>query len=81
MVDNVSGITVLIATYNRAAMLSQTLEAFTCVDATGIDCSIVIIDNNSTDNTAEVVKEYETRLPLSYLREPRPMWCRWFLLM
>ena len=65
-------ITILIATYNRAAVLSQTLEAFTAVDRTGIDCSIVIIDNNSTDNTAEVVKEYEAQLPLSYLREPRP---------
>jgi glycosyltransferase involved in cell wall biosynthesis len=72
MGDDVSGITVLIATYNRAAILSQTLEAFTCVDQTGIDCSIVIIDNNSSDNTREVVKEYEIRLPVSYLREPRP---------
>lgn len=72
MADNPSGITVLISTNNRAAMLRQTLEAFTCVDQTGIDCSIVIIDNNSNDNTAEVVKEYETRLPISYLREQRP---------
>jgi L-malate glycosyltransferase len=71
MGDDVSGITVLIATYNRAPMLNQTLEALTRVDRTGIDCSIVIIDNNSSDNTREVVKEYETRLPLSYLREPR----------
>jgi GT2 family glycosyltransferase len=72
MGHDVPGITVLIATYNRAAMLGQTLEAFTCVDHTGIDCCIVIIDNNSSDTTAEVVKEYETRLPLFYMRETRP---------
>jgi L-malate glycosyltransferase len=48
------------------------LEAFTCIDQTRIDCSIVIIDNNSSDNTREVVKEYEMRLPLFYLRESRP---------
>jgi glycosyltransferase involved in cell wall biosynthesis len=72
MTDDVPGITVLIPTYNRAAVLSQTLQALTRVQRTGIDCSIVIIDNNSSDNTAEVMKEYETQLPLSYLREPRP---------
>lgn len=72
MADNSPGITVLIATCNRAAVLSETLQAFTRVDRTGIDCSIVIIDNNSSDNTAEVVKEYGAQLPISYLREARP---------
>ena len=72
MADETPGITVLIPTYNRAAMLRQTLEALTCVERTGIDCSIVIIDNNSSDNTAEVVKKYKAQLPLSYLKEPRP---------
>src|SRR5205807_9259674 len=72
MAENTLGITVLIATFNRAAVLSGTLQALTRVERTGIDCSIVIIDNNSSDNTAEVVKENETRLPLCYLREPRP---------
>jgi glycosyltransferase involved in cell wall biosynthesis len=72
MADDAPGITVLIATFNRAAVLSQTLAALTRVDRTGIDCSMVIIDNNSTDNTAEVVKEYEAQLPISYLREPHP---------
>ncbi len=72
MADDRPGITVLIATCNRAAVLSETLQALTRVERTGIDCSIIIIDNNSSDNTAQVVKEYGTRLPLSYLREPRP---------
>ena len=71
MADDVLGITVLIATYNRAAVLSRTLEALTSVERTGIDCSIVIIDNNSTDNTTEVVKDYGEQLPLSLLKEPR----------
>ena len=42
------------------------------VDRSGIDCSIVIIDNNSTDNTAEFVEEYRHRLPIILLRETRP---------
>jgi glycosyltransferase involved in cell wall biosynthesis len=72
MPDEMPDITVLIPTYNRAAVLSETLEALTRVNRAGIDCSIVVIDNNSSDNTAEVMKEYGARLPLSYLREPRP---------
>ena len=71
MVDDRPSITVLIPTYNKAKV-RETLEALTRVERTGIDCSIVIIDNNCTDNTAEVVKEYQTRLPVCYLSEPRP---------
>ena len=72
MADETPGITVLIATYNRAAVLRQTLQAFTCVERTGIDCSIVIVDNNSTDNTREIATEYATKLPVFYLKEVRP---------
>jgi glycosyltransferase involved in cell wall biosynthesis len=70
--DHLPSLTVLIPTYNRAEALSQTLDALVNVDRNQIDCAIVVIDNNSTDNTAEVVKEHETQLPLSYLNEPRP---------
>jgi glycosyltransferase involved in cell wall biosynthesis len=72
MTDDVPGLTILIPTYNRAGVLRQTLNALTRVDRTGIDYEIVIIDNNSNDNTAEVVREYEKQLLLSCLREPRP---------
>jgi glycosyltransferase involved in cell wall biosynthesis len=72
MTNRAPGLTVLIATYNRTDILRQTLDALNSVERTGIDCDIVIIDNNSTDNTAEVVKEYGDRLPLSLLRETRP---------
>ena len=69
---NTLGITVLIPTYNRAKVLGETLEALTRVDRDGIDCNIVVIDNNSTDNTREIAAEYAAKLPLSYLKEPRP---------
>jgi glycosyltransferase involved in cell wall biosynthesis len=71
MPDDTPGITVLIATHNRAAVLNETLHAMSRVDRSGIDCSIVIIDNNSTDNTAEVVRKYAAQLSLCYLKEPR----------
>ncbi len=69
MTDNVLGLTILIPTYNRAGVLRQTLDALTGVDRTGVDYEIVIIDNNSNDNTREMVREYEKQLPLFYLRE------------
>ena len=67
-----SGITVLIPTYNRGEVLRQSLEALTQVDRGGLDCSFVIIDNNSSDNTGEVVARFGGRLPLIALREPQP---------
>jgi len=72
MENSATGISVLIPTYNRAQVLRETLDALTRVDLCGIDCQIVIIDNNSSDNTAEVVESYLDRLPLALLRETRP---------
>lgn len=65
-------ISVLMATYNRAEILRETLEAMTQVDREGIDVEIVVIDNNSSDNTREVVESFAARLPVRYLFEPRP---------
>ena len=65
-------ISVLIPTYNRAAVLQQTLEAMFALDREDLDCDFVIIDNNSTDSTIQVVSSYKLRLPLTYMKEPRP---------
>ena len=49
-------VSVLICTYNRARLLEQTLEALSGA-ATPADCDvdIVVIDNNSTDDTRAVI--------------------------
>jgi glycosyltransferase involved in cell wall biosynthesis len=65
---------ILISTYNRAPHLKETLESLAkvCVPA-GISCEVVVIDNRSTDSTAEVVRS--ARLPhlsVRYLYEARP---------
>ncbi|MGE5359050.1 MAG: glycosyltransferase [Bacteroidales bacterium] len=64
-------ISVLIATYNRGGMLARCLEhllrqAFEPGD------EVVIVDNGSTDDTANVVREAATRasVPVRYLMEP-----------
>jgi glycosyltransferase involved in cell wall biosynthesis len=72
MAEAYPGITVLIPTYNRGEVLRKSLEALTQVGRDGLDCTFVIIDNNSNDNTAEVVTTFSSQLPVILLKEPRP---------
>jgi glycosyltransferase involved in cell wall biosynthesis len=55
---NVTSATVLICTYNRARQLRETLAALSAMTPVP-DCEveIVVVDNNSTDNTPAVVEE------------------------
>ena len=68
----VSSISVLICTYNRSALLCETLAALHAMEAPDA-CSveIVVVDNNSTDDTAAVVAESmrHARFPVILIRE------------
>jgi len=70
-----TSVTVLIATYNRAEILRETLEAMCRVERDKLAIEFVVIDNNSTDHTKEVVESFAERLPIRYLFEPRGV-CR-----
>lgn len=62
---------VVIPTFNRADLLRLTLKSL--ADAgrpQGLDVSIVVVDNNSTDGTKTVVDEWASDLELCYLFEP-----------
>jgi glycosyltransferase involved in cell wall biosynthesis len=65
-------ISVLFATANRAAILEDTLQHFAALDTTGLAWELVVVDNGSTDRTAEVLAAAGRRLPLTALHEPRP---------
>ncbi len=65
-------ISVLIATYNRADILRRTLESMTCLDRDGLSVEFVVVDNNNSDHTKEVIESFTDRLPIRYLFEPRP---------
>jgi glucosyl-dolichyl phosphate glucuronosyltransferase len=69
---NVASASVLICTYNRARLLRETLAALQSMTPPA-DCSaeILVVDNNSTDNTAAVVAEASRMgpMPVVYLRE------------
>jgi glycosyltransferase involved in cell wall biosynthesis len=65
-------ITVIFSTFNRSAYLSKTLEAMTELDSVGINVQFAVVDNNSTDETSQVIDSFADRLPLVHLFEPRP---------
>lgn len=69
-------LTLLMPTRNRASVLKTTLEAMCRVRRDRLSVSLVVVDNGSTDGTADVVREFESRLPLQALREPTPGKCQ-----
>ena len=67
-------ISVIVCTYNRCNSLRETLEALKNQDITGgLKVELIVVDNNSTDQTRDVVQEAarETRWPMCYAFETR----------
>lgn len=69
--DEQFDVTVIIATYNRADMLPQALESVLGQEAGGVRYEVIVVDNNSPDQTRQVVESYIARghANLSYLFE------------
>jgi glucosyl-dolichyl phosphate glucuronosyltransferase len=66
--------TVLIATYNRADLLDETLASLAKMRVSPqLRWDVIVVDNNSTDNTRDVVERQMARFPvrLGYLFEAR----------
>lgn len=63
-------ISVIIATWNSAKTISNTIESI--YRQTWKEIEVIVIDGNSTDNTIEIVKEYEERFGgrLRWISEP-----------
>src|SRR5436190_22101340 len=76
MAETSSGvdISVVIPTYNRGSQLQPLLEALLRQDARGVRYEIIVVDNNSRDNTAAVIEAARladrARL-IRYFFEPR----------
>ncbi len=63
---------VAICTWNRAELLRRTLISLSRLRMpTDWHWQIVVVDNNSTDRTADVVREFESQMPLRLVSEPR----------
>ena len=66
-------ITVIICTYNRAAILGETMNSWLGVRNTGLDVELLVVDNNSTDITPAVVETFRGNYhnPMHYLCETK----------
>lgn len=53
---------IVLPTYNRAHVLPQTLERLSDLDYPSNQYEIVIVDNNSTDDTAKIVKKLQKKI-------------------
>ena len=69
----VSSASIVVCTFNRAAMLSETLAALEEMAVPGdCACEIIVVDNNSTDDTREVIRRFEkANIPVVYVHERR----------
>lgn len=66
-------LTVALCTWNRADLLRRTLASLCQLEAAGrIPWELLVVDNNSTDRTRDVLGQYQHRLPLKVLAEPTP---------
>ena len=66
-------VTVAICTWNRCELLRQTLEQMThLLIPIGLEYEILVVDNNSTDATEQVVTGFATRLPIRHVFEGTP---------
>jgi glycosyltransferase involved in cell wall biosynthesis len=63
-------VSIIIATRNRAASLSRTLEALSHLDLRGVSWEVLVIDNGSNDETEKVVAAAAVGLPIVALSVP-----------
>ena len=63
-------ISVAICTWNQSRLLKQTLESIAAADHSSLDnWELIVVDNNSTDNTRKVAHEFSNELPIVYVME------------
>jgi len=62
---------IAICTWNRSPLLAVTLDSLSHLHIpASVDWEILIVDNNSTDDTAQIVSRFAERLPVRYFFEP-----------
>lgn len=66
-------ITILIPTYNRASLIGKTLN--NCFQQTCKDFCILVYDDASTDNTSQIIKDFQLKYPnrISYFKGEKNM--------
>jgi glycosyltransferase involved in cell wall biosynthesis len=57
---------ILICTFDRAALLKHTLESLCWQTLHGEDFEVIVVDDGSHDSTPEMVRDFDSRLSLRY---------------
>jgi glycosyltransferase involved in cell wall biosynthesis len=65
-------VSVVVPTYNRRSILRRTLESLVAQRASAVRYEVLVVDNNSSDDTREMVEVFSREHPrIRYLFEPR----------
>src|SRR6266850_1508708 len=66
-------VSVVISTYNRCTLLAKALQALLCQTVGAIRYEIVVVDNNSSDQTRDLLQTLMAKNPekLRYIFEPQ----------
>jgi glycosyltransferase involved in cell wall biosynthesis len=64
-------LTVVVPTRNRARILADVLEAYCQLQPPRDGWKLVVVDNGSTDQTAQVLTSFASRLPMHVVAEPQ----------
>src|SRR5580765_5892465 len=67
-----TALTVVICTWNRAALLERTLTRLSETWPRDLEAALLVVDNGSTDNTRAVAESFSSRLPLGIVEEAAP---------
>jgi glycosyltransferase involved in cell wall biosynthesis len=74
MVTTASGCSVIVPTYNRAELLRRTLDSLAGQQLPRTSFEVLVVDDGSSDHTAELVAGYHDRLDLRYFFQPDQGW-------
>lgn len=62
-------LSVIIPTYNRAEYLPAALHSLANQETTDQEVEVVVVDDGSTDNTAQVAKDFANQLDIKYFKQ------------
>src|SRR6476469_4849580 len=71
--DTIPLISVIVATFNRAAWLREALATLVRQRTDGrFDYEVVVVDNASSDETRDVVENFQSPVAIRYLYQSQP---------
>src|ERR1043165_2896991 len=70
-VDSPYDISAIVCTYNRSAMLHEALSRIAAQRADGLRYEVLVVDNNSSDDTRQVIESFapSSPCPVRYILE------------